>query len=70
MGTNIEMACLAHMLNSPVYCYDVSQRYHIWAAYFPNDVDRSIPRDVRPKIYLYIYFANNHSVSSGNSNKE
>ena len=58
-GTNIEMACLAHMLNSPVYCYDASQRYHIWAAYFPNNVDRSIPRDVR-KRSLYIYFANNH----------
>ena len=47
------------MLNSLVYCYDASQRYHIWAAYFPNDVDRSIPRDVR-QISLYIYFANNH----------
>ena len=58
-GTNIEMVCLAHMLNSPIYCYDASQRYHIWAAYFPNDVDRSIPRDVRQRS-LYIYFANNH----------
>ena len=65
-GTNIEMACLAHvkwrawhMLNSPVYCYDASQRYHIWVAYFPNDVDRSIPRDVRLRS-LCIYFANNH----------
>ena len=58
-GTNVEMACLAHMLNSPVYCYDASQRYHIWAAYFPNNVDRSIPRDVGQRS-LYIYFANNH----------
>ena len=28
-GTNIEMACLAHILRSPVYCYDASQCYHI-----------------------------------------
>ena len=46
------MACLAHMLNSPVYCYDASQRYHIWAAYFPNDVDKQRS--------LYIYFTSNH----------
>ena len=31
------MACLAHMLHSPVYCYDASQRYHVWAAYFHVD---------------------------------
>ena len=53
------MACLAHMLNSPVYCYDASQCYYIWAAYFPNDVDRSIPRDVGQRS-LYIYFISNH----------
>ena len=58
-GTNVEMACLAHILRAPVYCYDASQRYHIWAAYFPNSVDRSIPRDVQHRS-LYIYFANNH----------
>ena len=54
--TNVEMACLAHMLRSLVYCYDASQRYHIWA---PNNVDRSIPRDTGLKS-LYIYFANSH----------
>ena len=55
------MACLAHMLNinSPVYCYDASQHYHMWAAYFPYDVDRSIPRDVGQRS-LYIYFTNSH----------
>ena len=58
-GTNIEMASLAHILRSPVYCYDPSQRYHIWAASFPNNVDRSIPRDTGQRS-LYIYFANNH----------
>lgn len=58
-GTNVEMACLAHMLNSPVYCYDASQRHHIWAAYFPNNVDRSIPVDVGRRS-LYIYFSNSH----------
>ena len=58
-GTNVEMACLAHLISSPVYCYDASQRHHIWAAYFPSDVDRSIPRDIRQKS-LYIYFANDH----------
>ena len=58
-GTNIEMACLAHMLHSPVYCYDASQRYHVWAAYFPNNVDRSIPRNTGQRS-LYIYFANSH----------
>ena len=58
-GTNVEMACLAHILRAPVYCYDASQHYHIWAAYFPNSVDRSIPRDVQHRS-LYIYFANNH----------
>ena len=58
-GTNVEMACLAHILRAPVYCYDASQCYHIWAAYFPNSVDRSIPRDVQHRS-LYIYFANNH----------
>ena len=52
-GTNVEMACLAHILRAPVYCYDASQRYHIWAAYFPNSVDRSIPRDVQHRP-LYI----------------
>ena len=56
-GTNVVMACLAHMLNSPVYCYDASQRYHIWAAYFPKNVDRSIPRDVSKRsILLTIIF--------------
>ena len=58
-GSNVEMACLAHILRTPVYCYDASQRYQIWAAYFPNTVDRSIPRDVHHRS-LYIYFANNH----------
>ena len=58
-GGLTEMACLAHMLHSPVYCYDASQRYHIWAAYFPNNVDRSIPRDTGQRS-LYIYFANSH----------
>ena len=58
-GTNVEMACLAHMLRTPVYCYDASQHNHIWTALFPNTVDRSIPRDVRQKS-LYIYFSNNH----------
>ena len=53
-GTNIEMACLAHMLNSPVYCYDASQCYHIWAVYFPNDVDRSIPKDVGQNLFIFI----------------
>ena len=57
--TCIEMACLAHMLHSPVYCYDASQRYHIWAAYFPNNVDRSIPRDSSQRS-LFIYFSINH----------
>ena len=54
------MACLAYMLHSPVYCYDASQHYHIWAAYFPNNVqnvDTSIPRDTSQRS-LYIYFAN------------
>ena len=45
------------MLNSPVY--DASQHYHIWAHYFPNNVDRSVPRDFGQRS-LYIYFANNH----------
>ena len=36
-----------------------SQRYHIWAAYFPNNVDRSIPRDVGQRS-LYVYFTNSH----------
>ena len=58
-GTNVEMACLVHLISSPVYCYDASQRYHIWAAYFPNDVDRSVTRDVGQKS-LYIYFARDH----------
>ena len=59
LGTNIEMACLAHMLHSPVYCYDASQHYHVWAAYFPNNVDRFIPRNIGQRS-LYIYFANSH----------
>ena len=52
-GTNVEMACLAHLIS---YCYDTSERHHIWAAYFPSDVDRSIPRNVRQRS-LYIYLA-------------
>ena len=58
-GTNVEMASLAHILGAPVYCYDASQRYHIWTAYFSNNVNRSIPRNVQHRS-LYIYFANNH----------
>ena len=58
-GTNVEMACLAHILQAPVYCFDASQRRHIWAAYFPTNVDRFIPRDIRQKS-LYIYFAHDH----------
>ena len=56
-GTNVEMACFAHLIGSPVYCYNASQRHHIWAAYFPSNVDRSIHRDMRQKS-LYIHFAN------------
>jgi len=52
-GANVEMACLAHILQAPMHCFDVSQRRHIWAAYFPADVDRFIPRDIRQKS-LYI----------------
>jgi len=58
-GTNVEMTCLAHILQAPVYCFDASQRRHIWAAYFPADGDRFIPRDIRQKS-LYIYFTHNH----------
>ena len=58
-GTNVEMACLAHLISSPVYCYDTTQPHHIWAAYFPSDVDRSIPRNVRQRS-LYIHLAHNH----------
>ena len=58
-GTNVEMLALAHIVNAPVYCYDTTARHHIWAAYFPNGVDRSIPRDVRQKS-LYLYFTHNH----------
>ena len=58
-GTNVEIACLAHILQAPVYCFDASQRHHIWAAYFPGHVDRFIPRDIRQKS-LYIYFAHDH----------
>jgi len=28
-GTNVETACLAHLISSPVYCYDASQQNHI-----------------------------------------
>ena len=39
----MEMVCLAHIIDSPVYYYDATQRHHIiWAAHFPSDVDRSI----------------------------
>ena len=58
-GTNVEMACLAHIVSAPVYCYDASQRFHIWAAYFPTHVDGCITRDIRIKS-LYIYFAHDH----------
>ena len=58
-GTNVEMASLAHILGAPVYCYDATGSRHIWAAYFPMHVDRSITRDVRQKS-LYIYFAHDH----------
>jgi len=49
------MLTLAHIINTPVYCYDTTAPHHIWAAYFPNAVDRCIPRDVRQKsLYLYL----------------
>ena len=31
----------------------------LWATYFPSDVERSIPRDIRQKL-LYIYFTSDH----------
>ena len=31
----------------------------LWATYFPSDVERSIPRDIRQKS-LYIYFTSDH----------
>ena len=55
-GTNVEMACLAHMLNCPVYCYDASQRYHsrMGSLFSQLDVDRSILRDVGQRsLYLF-----------------
>ena len=53
-GINIYRNSLL-VLHIPVYCYDASQHYHIWAVYFPNNVDRSIPRDTGQRS-LFIYF--------------
>ena len=50
------MACLAHMLHSPVYCYDASQHYHVWAAYFPNNVDNPIQEILAKDLFT----ANSH----------
>jgi len=58
-GTNVEMLTLAHMVNAPVYCYETTAPHHTWTAYFPNGVDRCIPRDVREKS-LYLYFTHDH----------
>ena len=33
-GTNIEMACLVHILRSPIYCYHASQCYHYMGSLF------------------------------------
>ena len=58
-GTNVKMLALAHKFNTPVYCYDTTVPHHIWAAYFPNGVDRCISRDIRQKS-LYVYFTHDH----------
>ena len=59
-GTNVEIACLAHLIYSPVYYYDASQCHHIWAAYFPSDVDTQVYYKRYQAKTLYIHFADNH----------
>ena len=58
-GRAIEIACLSHMLNAPIYVYDVSHEVSRYIAYFPCTIECSLSNDINC-ISLYIYFTGNH----------
>ena len=45
-GSAIEIACLSHMLNAPIYVYDVSHEVSRYIAYFPCTIERSLSNDI------------------------
>jgi len=58
-GSAIEIACLSHMLNAPIYVYNVSHEVSRYIAYFPCTIERSLSNDINC-MSLYIYFTGNH----------
>ena len=58
-GSAIEIACLSHMLQAPIYVYDVSHEIPRYTAYFPSTIDRSLTNNINT-MSLYIYFTGNH----------
>ena len=58
-GSAIEIAAFSHMLNAPLYVYDVSHEVSRWITYFPSTLDRSLNRNIYC-MSLYIYFTGNH----------
>ena len=58
-GSAIEIACLSHMLNAPIYVYDISHEVSRYIAYFPCTIERSLSNDINC-MSLYIYFTGNH----------
>ena len=55
-GTDFEMTLLAHLLDMVVYSYKAGQ---YWIAYFPKEIDHSLPENVNKKS-MYIYYTGNH----------
>ena len=55
----IEIACVSHLFNVPLYVYDVSHENHTWTVYFPSYIDRSLPRNVNCMSF-YMYYNGYH----------
>ena len=58
-GSAIEIVSLSHMLNVPIYIYDVSHEVSRYIVYFPSTIDRSLTNDIQC-MSLYIHFTGNH----------
>ena len=45
-GSAIEIACLSHLVQAPIYMYDVSHEIARYTTYFPSTIDKSLTNNV------------------------
>ena len=58
-GTGVEIASLAHMLNTNIYTYHAAQEVPQWVVFTPRMVDDRLPIQLDQRS-IYLYFNGNH----------